>query len=306
MRESDVAVESAGVRLAGTLVRPAVPKGVIIFVHGSGPLDRNENTRGQKLEVFNTLAVALAEAGYASIRYDKRGVGASGGSYKMHGYDDLVGDIDAWVHFAAGTGCGPVWLCGHSEGTLLSAKVARDGADVAGLLLLCPFVTDGTTILRRQAEVSEEFVAQMPGIGGRIARGVSRLIGGPRKSQDTLVRRVLESDKPVVWAMGRRMGIRWLRDFLSWDFAAIYRGLDVPVLLIVAGKDVQCPPEDGAAIAGLVPRASLREHADLTHLLRRSELPAGLADYRAQLKRPIDPCVGQDMVAWLDSQVLRD
>jgi hypothetical protein len=32
------------------------------MVHGTGPLDRNENMRGQRLDIFNALAEALARA----------------------------------------------------------------------------------------------------------------------------------------------------------------------------------------------------------------------------------------------------
>ena len=51
------------------------------MIHGSGPMDRNENMPGQSLNVFNTIAEHLAEKGIASLRYDKRGCGKSGGNY---------------------------------------------------------------------------------------------------------------------------------------------------------------------------------------------------------------------------------
>jgi uncharacterized protein len=40
---------------------------------GSGPLDRDENVEGQRLDIFNAIAHQLAQTGFASIRDDKRG-----------------------------------------------------------------------------------------------------------------------------------------------------------------------------------------------------------------------------------------
>jgi hypothetical protein len=71
-----------GVSLVGTLVRPEVkrPWQAALLLNGSGPLDRDSNMPGQALHVADAVAAALAEAGVASFRFDKRGVGESGGS----------------------------------------------------------------------------------------------------------------------------------------------------------------------------------------------------------------------------------
>ena len=122
MYEKEVTIVRDGVRLAGTLCRPAESTGVVIFVHGSGPMDRDENAGKQKLNVFNRLAEEVGASGWASLRYDKRGVGASGGAYLTHGYDDLLGDIVACIGFLRDQGFERVVLCGHSEGTILATK----------------------------------------------------------------------------------------------------------------------------------------------------------------------------------------
>ncbi len=71
-----------GVTLAGTLLLPRhrqdeLLPGVIIVV-GSGPVDRNGNAGPQLTSnLYHQIADQLASAGIASLRYDKRGVGAS-------------------------------------------------------------------------------------------------------------------------------------------------------------------------------------------------------------------------------------
>jgi len=71
-----------GVTLAGTLVIPAHKMGVrvpgVVIVAGSGPVDRNGNEGASFMtNLYSQIADLLAKEGIASLRYDKRGVGAS-------------------------------------------------------------------------------------------------------------------------------------------------------------------------------------------------------------------------------------
>ena len=86
--EQDIVCESGGHELHGTLCLPATRRQppVVLMIHGSGPLDRNANMPGQQFDVFNSLAHALAAAGYASLRYDKRGCGSSTGDFFETGH----------------------------------------------------------------------------------------------------------------------------------------------------------------------------------------------------------------------------
>jgi alpha/beta superfamily hydrolase len=81
--------------LAGTLTLPDRDRPVpaVVIASGSGPLDRDSNHRRARFDVARQLAVALAEAGLASLRYDKRGVGESPGDWRAAGLHDNVDDL---------------------------------------------------------------------------------------------------------------------------------------------------------------------------------------------------------------------
>ena len=65
----------------GTLQTPAGcgPYPLVVIYPGSGPTDQNGNDAALGLETntYQDLAASLAENGIASVRYDKRCVGAS-------------------------------------------------------------------------------------------------------------------------------------------------------------------------------------------------------------------------------------
>lgn len=67
---TDITFTSAGVLLAGTLFSPPQPQAAIVLVHGSGQEKR-----------MNRFAERVAAHGITVLTYDKRGVGASGGTY---------------------------------------------------------------------------------------------------------------------------------------------------------------------------------------------------------------------------------
>lgn len=94
MLEKAVEVVAGDVRLSGTLCMPddEGPHPAVLLVSGSGPLDRDSNMPGQRLDVAKSLAEGLATRGVASLRYDKRGVGASSGDYLAATFSDETAD----------------------------------------------------------------------------------------------------------------------------------------------------------------------------------------------------------------------
>ena len=79
MLESALEIKAADGVLAGTLCLPSdVDLPLRPDASRSGPLDRDENVEGQRLDIFNTIAHQLAQRGFASLRYDskKRGCGS--------------------------------------------------------------------------------------------------------------------------------------------------------------------------------------------------------------------------------------
>ena len=88
--EREVQFEGAGgVRLSGTLLLPeAATRHVpaVVLVAGSGPTDRNGNQPPLLWTgLLKQTAEMLADAGIASLRYDKRGLDRSGARPKDPG-----------------------------------------------------------------------------------------------------------------------------------------------------------------------------------------------------------------------------
>src|SRR5918993_2997387 len=80
--DSDVTIPALGFNIAATITAPPQVAGrlrhpAIVLIVGSGRVDRDARVAG--IPIFTQLAAALAEQGFLVLRYDKRGVGQSGG-----------------------------------------------------------------------------------------------------------------------------------------------------------------------------------------------------------------------------------
>ena len=304
MIEREIDIQASGNRLAGTLCLPTEkgPFPMVLMVHGSGPLDRNQNMKGQNLDIFNTIAHHLAQAGIGSVRFDKRGCGSSEGDYFTAGHHDLVDDVVCWhdsLHRAEFCEPGHLFLLGHSEGCLVSAHATLRRSDIAGLVLLCPFVQPVEDTLMKQAHQIGREVAGKKGVDRLVHALVAWIGGGPVASQRRLIRKLKVTRKAAL----RGVPVKWLRELMNVDASQLFGRITCPMLLVGGEKDLQCDPADVARIAALVQGpVEHRVLADMTHLLRRDDQPPTLLGSQHLLTRSVDAELLEVVADWLRSR----
>ncbi|GAA1693515.1 alpha/beta hydrolase [Microcella alkalica] len=279
------------VRLVGARRRVEAPSAVAVLLPGSGPIDRDGDARGLGLGIQRQLAQGLAERGIESVRWDKRGVGASEGEFLATGFDDLLDDALGIVDEQLG-GKLPVIVIGHSEGAFVAARVAARRPAVAGVVMLSGSARSGLEVLRWQ---SRAVAADVPGI----VRGLLRLLRTDVEQQTEKNRqRLLRTTGDVERIGGARVNARWFREFMAYDPRADVDAFDGPLLAITGTLDLQSPPEDLDVIRS---RAGGSTHTvaldGVSHILRAQSRPT-LRTYRADARRPIDERVVALIAAW--------
>lgn len=128
--EADVRFQSGRVTLAGTLRLPLAPgaHAAVFLLQGSGNADR---------EAESFYADYLARHGLATLVYDKRGTGRSGGDYRQSSFDDYAADALAGVHYLQSRSeIDPkrVGLSGRSHGGIVVPLAASLSKDVAFII----------------------------------------------------------------------------------------------------------------------------------------------------------------------------
>ena len=278
---------SGALTLAGTLTLPAGtgPFPAAVLVSGSGPIDRDSNMKRAQLDVMSQVAAHLAANGIASLRYDKRGVGESGGDYKAAGFFDNVADaraaLDALEQQDA-VDPGRLFVVGHSEGALIATELASEEPP-AGVVLLAGAAQPGKDVLQWQA------------------KGLAKTLPAPAKFLMKVLRQDLVKTNQKRLAQLEattgdtarmqmvKVNAKWFREFMAHDPSESLKKAVVPVLAITGSKDVQVDPADVARMESLAPtRFTGHVLDDVTHLLRTDDGPASTKTYKAQMKRPID------------------
>ena len=316
----------AGVELAGTLAVPAGegPFPAVVFASGSGPQDRDESLMGHR--PFLVIADHLARHGVASLRYDDRGFGESTGDHFASTVDDFADDLAAALAVLRGqpeVDGSRVGILGHSEGGLSAAKVAAADGPADFLVLLAPPGVPLTELLQRQAG---DIYRQ----GGVDAALVERALRRQGESlallrqdlpRDELRRRLRAraeewvaslSDEEKA-AMGvteqtvdqsvRQSTTDWFLSLLREDPAHHLRRVEVPVLALFGGKDIQVDAESNAEAvrraldAGDDPRHEVRVLDGLNHLFQSAETGA-VAEY-GSIEETISPEVLETVTTWI-------
>jgi uncharacterized protein len=295
MRDVDMtATADDGLPLVGTLTLPAGPgpHPAVLLLHGSGRLDRDANTGRLRMELGPPLAAALAKDGIATLRYDRRGVGATSGDWRVTGFADNRRDAAAALRALAGRPdirADAIGVVGHSEGAVHAMSLGAHPG-VAAVVLLAGFARLGEDALRWQA--------------GMIARDlpalVRPLLPALRALADRQLARIKTTGTDVTRVAGVPMNARWMRELLSHDPRPDLANIRVPVLAITGGKDVQVDPADLDEIHRLVPgEVEVHRIPDLTHLLRRDPGRPSARSYPRLLRRPVDADLLAQVAGWL-------
>ncbi|HXY19051.1 MAG TPA: alpha/beta hydrolase [Gemmatimonadales bacterium] len=258
VREEPYGFTDGAQQLSGTLARPAAVAGpvpVVIILAGSGPTDRDGNSRlGLTTDLYKKLAWDLAEQGIATLRYDKRGIGASplAGTWDSVTFDDFARDaIAAARGLASDRRFSRVVMLGHSEGASLATRAANLGAPVAGVVMLAGMGRPLTTVLREQ--VGPQLDSAQNAVFERTM--AAYLASGPMPD--------VPADLRALFNPSAR---KFLQTESATDPAEEARRVRVPLLVIQGGMDIQVSVADAEALRAAHRGAEVHILPDANHL----------------------------------------
>lgn len=285
--------------LVGTLKLPASGEGpfpVVLLLTGSGPVDRDSNHKKLRFGVTTQLADALAEAGVASFRYDKRGVGASPGDWRKVGLWDNVDDAATAVEMLRvrpEIDPSRVAVAGHSEGAVQAVALAARDRSLAGVVMLAGSARAGEELLLWQTR------AILPTLPAPVRFLLRVLPFDPVARVARNHAKLKATTDDVVRMDGQRINAKWFREFLAYDPAVDLPKVEAPVLAITGAKDLQVNPED-LAIVDSSAGGPVETHLvpDLTHSLRRQAAAPSLSKYKQEVREPVDSQVLALVTDW--------
>ena len=250
--------------LAGTLIAPSEGKPVVLIVPGSGPTDRDgNNPLGVNASSYRLLAEELHRIGIGTLRVDKRGMFGS----KVAIADpnnvtiaDYAEDVEAWVKLARETTGAPcVWVLGHSEGGLVALEAAQEAVNICGLLLVASMGRPFGVILREQLAANPANAPILDQINGSI----DSLEAGERVDPSSL--------HPALMGLFASSIQGYMIDIMARAPGELIGKVDLPILIVAGGKDLQTPHADARALSQGQPAAEAVYIEDMNHILKAVE-----------------------------------
>lgn len=314
--------------ISGTFTKP-FGKGLfpaIVLIAGSGPNDRDETLFNHK--PFLVVSDHLTKNGFAVLRYDKRGVGKSTGSYADATIDDFAEDAKLALEFLkkrADIDKSKTGLLGHSEGGIVASMVAANNNDVNFIVLMAAPGIDGIEIVIDQNEFSmiqqkfaPDLIMKMQSVNKQMFTGLINW-GGTENEKKTLHDRLSE-----LWELIPSQAKANLEktSFINYQFNAMitpgYRSfllskpssyiqkIKCPVFAINGKLDSQVSATKNlnsiseALKKGGNSSSKTKIYEKLNHIFQEST--TGLVTEYGKIEQTISPEVLSDITAWLKNQ----
>lgn len=273
---------SATGTIDGTLYEvPATKAPVVLIIAGSGPTDRDCNSPafGMHTDAYKLLAAELARRGVASLRYDKRGVGASAAatsSEQSLRFDSYVDDAAGWIARLRADGrFGRIVVAGHSEGSLIGMVAARR-APANVFVSLEGAGRPIAVILREQLK---------PKLKPELYATADAIIAS---LQDDKTVTEIPDDLAVLF----RPSVQpYLISWLKYDPAVEIAKLRIPFVVVQGTADVQTTMVDAQALHAAAPGSQLVVIDGMNHVLKHApdvSSPAAILKGYADSSLPVE------------------
>ncbi|GAA5083149.1 CocE/NonD family hydrolase [Nocardia iowensis] len=270
LREQRVTIPGDAQPLHGVLALPkqgAAPFGLVVFVHGDGPIDATHDT------FYRPIWESLARAGYASLSWDKPGIAGAPGDWLNQTMADRTTetlDAIAWARTRPEIDPARIGLWGASQaGWVLPAVAARDP--------LLQFMIAVSPAVNWLQQGRYNMVAELTADGATSAQIETAIARSDRTRQLLRDGATFEQASAAGALTPDMTAQRWrfIQQNYTADASADLAAVRIPVLLILADHDRNVDVVDTETrYRQLIPADLLRvEHyPDATHALLRKDI----------------------------------
>lgn len=265
-------------------------KPLVIFISGSGPTDRNGNSilvEGSN-NSFSQLADSLLKFGVASYRYDKLGIAASEMSKTE---SDLRFEDNYKVTLAAiaqmeALGFKDIIIMGHSEGSLVGMLAAQK-TKVKGYISVAGPAQNALETIKGQLYQS---------LPQEMANSTYQKLDSIKQGYS------ITKFNPMLTALLRPSVQPYLKSYFTYTPTEEIKKLQVPIMIIQGGRDIQVLQEEGNALYEAVPNATYKVYPKMNHVLKQvgETKEENIASYGDE-DFPLASQLPQDIANWVKS-----
>lgn len=299
--DEQIRITANGFSLAGTVSKPAATSAglrlpAVVLVGGSGPTDRDETAFG--IPIFGQISNTLADAGFLVLRYDKRGVGQSGGRPESVTLADYAEDLRAALKYLddrKDVDEKRIAVLGHSEGGAVAMLAASKDSRAKALVLVSTIGVTG-------AELNMAQVTHAMARSTRPETEKQQTLDLQRRIQTAVTTgQGWENIPPQI---RKQADVPWFQSFLTYDPAKPMEDVHQPMLIVQGELDTQVAPANADRLEQLAKARKRPSPVEIVkvpgvnHLL----VPARTGEvdeYGSLAGATVSPAVTTPIVEWL-------
>jgi len=257
----EILVMNDSIKLPGTLtynsnleVQP-----LVIFVHGSGNIDRNGNQAmlNPNANYIKMLNDSLVKKNIAFYRFDKRSATRSNLKYMMSNmnFDAFIDDINLIVkQFDDDKRFSSITLIGHSQGSLISMLVDHTNIDKY-ISLAGPSDSVDKALIRQVRHQNGDSL-------GNIVNSHFKEL-----TETGTIKKV----DPNLLALFNKPTQPFLLSWIKYDPSKEIKNVNIPILIINGKQDIQVLVKDAKALHEANPKSKLILIDKMNHTLKIQE-----------------------------------
>lgn len=256
IKSEEITVYNKEIQLSGTLTFSNEKSPLIIWVHGSGPIDRNGNQPAQNVNAnyIKQFRDAVNKQSIALFSFDKRTANKNNGNFlKDTKFTDFASDIEVIVnYFKKNKRFSKIVLIGHSQGSLVAMLASKN-------------VDKYVSIAGTAETINKTIVKQ-------IDKNNPTLAEAAQKQFDTLiVKGKIKTVNPFLTSIFAKQNQSFLLSWLQVDPIEEIKKITIPTLIINGDKDLQVTVLDAENLKRSKPNAKLVVIKNMNHVLKNIE-----------------------------------
>jgi len=250
----EIMINNMEIQLSGTLTFSADKQPLLIWVHGSGNVDRNGNQAGVdiKANYIKQFRDAVNEENIAFFSFDKRTANPKNMEFMKDGilFSDFIMDVKEVInHFKDDKRFSQIILAGHSQGSLI-AMGALEYADKY-ISISGPGEAVDQVLIKQISK-------QNPILGVSVKNHFKELAetGSIKEVNPMLLSIFSEPNQP------------FFKSWMKENPADVIKTVEIPILIINGDKDLQVMVDDAKTLHEANPKSELVIIENMNHVLK--------------------------------------
>lgn len=257
VKSEEILLKNKKIELLGTLTFTAQKSPLIIWVHGSGNVDRNGNQMPiVKANYIKQFRDSINKRGIAFYSYDKRtAVANNKENLKGVTFEDFTEDLKIAInHFKKDKRFSSITLLGHSQGSLTAMLASKN--------------VDNYISLAGASRTIDEVITEQVKKNSPMALDTVKSYLKELKETGNI-----KYVNPLLKSLFSEQNQPFLKSWINYNPVKEIKRLKIPILIVNGTKDLQIPVKDAESLHKANPKSKLLIIENMNHVIKDIQQP---------------------------------